>query len=119
MHCIRFAYDGAGNRKETRYPGGVVMSENYDFANRLTSIISTGPGGLQKKFVYSYTPDASACGAGSFAGQTELFQTMTYNDTATTKYCYDGRDRLKSAVTSGSQTASFTYTYDNRNNRKT
>jgi RHS repeat-associated protein len=105
-----FTYDDMYHRTGTAYPNGVAMTQAYDNAGRLTSIVGKNAGGATlTSFTYTYQ---NATGA-----DTALRQRVTDQDGNTTTYGYDALNRLTGAQTTGPSPASYAYAYDGANNR--
>ena len=111
-----YAYDDAGRLTSTTYPTGVVGTNGYNNADRLTSVTNANGGGTFSSF--TYTLDAAGNrtqavvtggGAGTHSYTLDsLYRltSVTYPDPTTDTYTYDalGNRLTKNAVS---------YTYDN------
>ncbi len=108
-----FEYNSGHRRTSTAYPNGVTMTQGYDKAGRLTSIIGQDArGATLTSFSYTYTSGSGA--------DTALRQSVTDKDGNRTGYSYDVLSRLAGAQTAtgdGTVTASYSYSYDGANNR--
>jgi RHS repeat-associated protein len=113
-NTTRFEYDRLGRRTKRILPLGMFETFTYDLASNLTS--KTDFNGKQTTFTYDLmgrlttrTPDASTGEqAITFTYKpTGLRETMT-DATGTTRYEYDGRNRLSSKETPQG-TLSYTY----------
>jgi len=104
-----FTHDDMYHRTGTAYPNGVTLTQAYDNAGRLTSIVGKNAGGATlTSFTYTYQ---NATGA-----DTALRQRVTDQDGNTTTYGYDALNRLTGAQTTGPSPASYAYAYDGANN---
>jgi len=132
-----YFYNNAGMLDHTDYANGVTTSYGYDTADRLTSVVTTGPGPTTIASA-TYTLDdagirtAMVAPGGTTSYQYDdlyrltrvdypgsVFETFDYDETGnriqrvTTDYAYNDADQLTSATTGGVVT---TYTNDNNGN---
>lgn len=109
---ITFNQNGDGNQEKTTLPNGVVVDSPYDRAGRLQSITAKKGTTVLQELAYDYTK------AGA---DTSLLQKVTDKLPAgaddVTTYTYDGLDRLNTAITAGSNPASYDYDLSNSGNR--
>ena len=125
-----YTYDAVGNLASTTTPNQVSTAYTYDARNRLTHVVTTGPGGLIAS--YTYTLDAVGkrtrvveAGAGTMA------RTVDYTYDAAGRlmretidaagslfdrdiaYAYDAAgNRLRKTSTTSTQIDDVVYTYD-------
>jgi len=93
--ATRFQHDKDGKRTKTAYPNGVVIDQAYDDAKRLIEVHAQKPGATAltlQRFRYRYADPSTQ-------RETPLrFETIDDKLGKTTRYDYDGMDRLTSAT---------------------
>jgi len=108
-----FGYDTRDNRTSTVFPNGVTEARTYDSSDKLRTIRAVkGTDAPLTDYTYTYTDSASR--------QTQLQQTAVDKDAETTKYSYDGLDRLTRELKSTATNPSLSdrqYVYDAAGNR--
>lgn len=104
-----YTYDTNGNRDSLSYTNGNNTDYTYNLANRIKTLINKQGSTTLEQYIYEYTLD------GNQVKETESISNKT------TDYVYDDLGRLTNETnkTSGSTTASLTYTFDDYNNRAT
>ncbi|MCS7464395.1 discoidin domain-containing protein [Paenibacillus doosanensis] len=99
----QYSYDAMGRLQSIVYPGGQVKAAyTYDKLGRVTKVTNTKSGATLSQYEYSYDKNGNV-------------ESVT-DATGTTRYEYDGLNRLKRTVHPNN--AVDTYEYDVRGNRK-
>jgi RHS repeat-associated protein len=80
-----YGYDAVGNLTSTAYPNGVTTTHAYDDLNRLTSVVTTGPGGLIASDVYTL---------GAAGNRTQVVESGPGTQSRSVVYLYDAVYRL-------------------------
>jgi RHS repeat-associated protein len=96
----------------------VVETTTLDAAGRVTSVAAKKPSTNTNlaTFGYSYTRPAG-CGATSDTSLVHsVSQTSDLFAGSSANYCYDSRDRLRTAVSTGGAAYNYTYGYDGASN---
>ncbi len=108
-----FRYNPDNSRTKTIYPNGVTEDVTFDKSERPKTIKATKTGNptALTDFTYRWT------GQGSTQERDLLQRAVDNRLTRTTDYTYDALNRLTLASTTGSQTFSYGYSYDNASNR--
>lgn len=99
---ITYTYDIAARQRSMTYPGGMVVEEQYDFRDRITSVDANST----EVVSYGYTP-------------ANLMASKNYGNGTTTTYTYDVVNQLISIAVSPGMPIGFNYTYDDEGNRLT
>lgn len=102
-HTLTYGYDANGNRTSLVAENIGTYTYQYDQLNRLTNL--TNPDSQTSIFTYN---------------KLGLRTSLTYGNGSLSTYTYDGVNRLTSIVHEQSDStiiSSFSYTYDNLNNR--
>ena len=90
-----YAYDQIGNLKTVHLPNGVLSTYGYDAANRLISVLNASPENVLSSFSYVLDNVGNRIQITSGGG--------------TTRYGYDGLNRLTSWSTGSAQASNYVY----------
>jgi RHS repeat-associated protein len=96
-----FTYYADGAAKNTTYPNGVVIHNDYDNPSRLSLRSATRAGTTLASYAYAYKNGTI---------DTNLIRSVTDKTGAQTTYGYDGRDQLTAATNAAGH--NYTYRYD-------
>jgi RHS repeat-associated protein len=111
-NVTEYTYNNAGYLTLTELPNGVTVEYGYDGADRLTSVVNEGPGGVLSSFTYTLddvgnrTQVVTPEGTESYTYD-DLYRLtgVTYPDSTSESFSYD-------AVGNRTATAVLAYTYD-------
>jgi RHS repeat-associated protein len=111
-NVTEYSYNDAGYLTLTELPNGVTAEHGYDTADRLTSVVNEGPGGVLSSFTYTLddvgnrTQVVTPEGTESYTFD-DLYRLtgVTYPDSTSESFSYD-------EVGNRTATAVLAYTYD-------